>query len=155
MNPFEKKISDLVTPVVIKCGYYLNSVRYFRENGEMTLRIVVDRDGENLSLDDIVKLTDIISPLLDESDLFKDKYCLDITTLGVEKPIRLEALDKYIGKYLDLHLSHPYKGLNDIVGTLLNVDSKQVTVLYQEKARKKEITLPRQDIDKAHLAIKF
>lgn len=154
MNTLEKKVYDLLSQKLTSLDYELVKVQYLRENGDNYLKIIVDKD-EDVSLDDIVKLSDLISPLLDATDVINDKYILDISSLGAEKEIKLTKLDKYVDKYLDIHLSHPYKGLNNIVGTLLKVDSNNVVVLYQEKARKKEIILERKYIDKVHLAIKF
>lgn len=154
MNILEKKVYDLLSQKLTSLDYELVKVQYLKENGDNYLKIVVDKD-EDVSLDDIVKLSDLISPLLDATDVINDKYILDISSLGAEKEIKLNKLDKYVNKYLDIHLSHPYKGLNNIVGTLLKVDSNNVVVLYQEKARKKEIILERKYIDKVHLAIKF
>lgn len=154
MNTLEQKVYDLLSQKLASLDYELVKVQYLKENGDNYLKIIVDKD-EDVSLDDIVKLSDLISPLLDATDVINDKYILDISSLGAEKEIKLTKLDKYIDKYLDIHLSHPYKGLNNIVGTLLKVDSNNVVVLYQEKARKKEIILERKYIDKVHLAIKF
>ena len=154
MNTLESKVYELLKSKLTSLGYELVNVRYQKESGENYLKVIVDKD-EDISLDDIVKLSDLISPLLDANDVINDKYILDISSLGAEKEIKLNKLDKYIHMYVDIHLSHPYKGLNNIKGTLLKVDSNNVTMLYQEKARKKEIILERKYIDKAHLAIKF
>ncbi|MCQ2792236.1 MAG: ribosome maturation factor RimP [Bacilli bacterium] len=154
MNTLESKIHSLLNEKLNHLGYQLINVHYLRESGENYLRIIVDKDGD-ISLDEIVKLSDLISPLLDASDVINDRYILDISSLGAEKEINLARLDKYLNKYLNVHLSHPYQGLNNIEGTLLKVDRNNVTMLYQIKARKKEITLERKYIDKAHLAIKF
>lgn len=154
MNTLEGKVCELLSKKLTNLGYELVNVRYQKESGENYLKIIVDKD-EDISLDDIVKLSDLISPLLDASDIINDKYILDISSLGAEKEIKPAKLDKYVNKYLDIHLSHPYKGLNNIIGTLLKVDSNNVVMLVQEKARKKEIVLERKYIDKVHLAIKF
>ena len=154
MNTLEGKVYELLSKKLVNLGYELVNVRYLKESGENYLKIIVDKD-EDVSLDDIVKLSDLISPLLDASDVINDKYILDISSLGAEKEIKPEKLSKYVNKYLEIHLTHPYKGLNNITGTLLEVDSDNVVMLVIDKARKKEILLERKYIDKAHLAIKF
>lgn len=154
MNTLEGKVYELLSKKLVNLGYELVNVRYLKESGENYLKIIVDKD-EDVSLDDIVKLSDLISPLLDASDVINDKYILDISSLGAEKEIKPEKLSKYVNKYLEIHLTHPYKGLNNITGTLLKVDSDNVVMLVIDKARKKEILLERKYIDKAHLAIKF
>jgi len=154
MNTIESKVNDLLKSKLDTLGYNLISIKYQKESGENYLKITIDKD-DDITLDEIVHLSDLISPLLDVSDIIKDKYILDISSLGIEKEINLNKLDKYLNKYLDIHLSHPYKGENNIIGTLIKIDKTNVTMKIQEKSRFKEITLERKYIDKIHLAIKF
>ncbi len=154
MNTIESKLHDLLVSKLTTLGYDLVSIRYLKENNENYLKITVDKD-DDISLDEIVYLSDLISPILDVSDVIRDKYILDISSLGAEKEIKLDRLDKYVNKYLNIHLSHPYKGENNIIGTLIKIDKTNVTMKVQEKSRFKEIILERKYIDKVHLAIKF
>lgn len=154
MNHIESAVTSLLKGKLSSLGYTLVKVHYQKENGEYYLHIVIDKD-EDISLDMIVSVSDLISPLLDASDIITDPYILDVTSLGAEKAIEVSKLDHYLNRYLNVHLSHPYKGLNNIVGTLLEVKKESVTMLVQEKAKKKAITLVRNDIDKVNLAIKF
>lgn len=47
--------------------------------------LTIKLDGEDLSIDNIVKATKIINPLLDEKDLIKESYILDVCSKGEEK----------------------------------------------------------------------
>ena len=94
----ETQIKQLIEPTINKLGYSLESISLKREKGDLFLQIVVDR-FDPISLDDIVAISNEISPILDENDPIKDNYFLDVTSLGAEKPIKLEHLDKYINKY--------------------------------------------------------
>ena len=154
MNIVESKVTNLLKEKLDELGYVLVKVQYLKENKENFLRITVDKD-DDISLEEIVHLSDLISPLLDVNDVIKDKYILDITTLGIEKEININKLDKYLNKYLNIHLSNPYKGLNNLIGALVNVDKESVTLKINDKGRIKDIILSRKFIDKVHLAIKF
>ena len=154
MNRIEEAVTKLVKSKLMNLGYSLVSVRYLKENGDYYLRLTIDQDAD-ISLDAIVAVSDLISPLLDASNIINDKYILDVTTLGAEKAIDVHRLEKYVNRYLNVHLSHPYQGANNIIGTLTNVDKDSVTITYKEKTRTKKVTLLRQYIDKANLAIKF
>jgi len=147
-------VAEILKEPLLKAGYELVSVGLVREKEGLTLHIVVDRDAP-ISLDDIVKVSDLINPLLDRKDPIEGPYTLDVSSLGAEKPIRLERLSQYVGHYLALHLSHPFEGLNALEGTLRAVDEKFLKLEITQKTRKKEIALPIKDVDKARLAIKF
>ena len=140
-------------PILEEMGYELNEVKYLKENGNMTLHVVVDR-VEPISLDDIVKVSDRVSSYLDEVDLINETYFLDVSSLGAEKPIELSKLGDYVGKYVNLHLISPYKGENYLEGTLKEVN-EDIKLEIQIKANKKIISLEKTNVDKARLAIKF
>ena len=122
--------------------------------GDLFLQIVVDR-FDPISLDDIVAISNEISPILDENDPIKDNYFLDVTSLGAEKPIKLEHLDKYINKYVNLHVINPIKGENYLEGNIDSVNDDTLILSYKIKTRLVRVEIPRKDIDKARLAIKF
>ena len=116
---------------------------------------MVDKDDEVIDLDQIMEVNDIVSPILDQADLIQSNYVLDVTTFGAEKAIDVSKLEKYVGKYVNVHLSHPFKGLNNIEGTLESVDNDIVIISYKEKTRLIKCDVVRSTIDKARLAIKF
>lgn len=150
----ETQIKQLIEPTINKLGYSLESISLKREKGDLFLQIVVDR-FDPISLDDIVAISNEISPILDENDPIKDNYFLDVTSLGAEKPIKLEHLDKYINKYVNLHVINPIKGENYLEGNIDSVNNDTLILSYKIKTRLVRVEIPRKDIDKARLAIKF
>lgn len=153
MGPLDN-VKNLITPVLEKEGYELADINMIREKEGLTLHIVVDRDAP-ISLDDIIKVSDIINPLLDEEDPIEGAYMLDISSAGSEKAIKLEKLSKYQGEYVNLHLINPHQGENYLEGDLLEVKEEEIILQITNKGRKKKVTLARQNVDKARLAIKF
>ena len=149
-----KKIEQLLKEPLEEIGYSLISVNYVKENGVMVLRVTVDRD-EPISLDDIVHVSDVVSLKLDEADPIEEQYFLDVTSLGAEKPIEPSRLDKYVGKYVRLHVTNPIDGENYLEGTLENVTEEEVILSFRVKSKLKNVSIKRATIDKARLAIKF
>ncbi len=152
-----KEIDDvkaILEPVLEKEGYTLAEVNLSRDSDGLTLHVYIDRDSP-ISLDDIVLVSDIINPLLDKEDPIPGAYTLDVSSLGAEKPLKLDKLENYVGNYVNFHLSHPYKGANTLEGDLLEVNSDEIKLGIREKSKTKTIILKRETIDKARLAIKF
>ncbi len=152
MDEERKAIQALEAPLQ-ELGYRLVEVHYGKGK-ESSLQVVVDR-VEPISLDDIVMLSEKISALLDEADPIEEAYSLDISSLGAEKPIAIEELEKYVGRYVNLHLSHPYRGENILEGTLEEATEDKVLLQIREKTKKVTAELPRKDVDRARLAIQF
>ena len=151
----ESTVLNLIEKPIKALGYSEVDVKFVREFGTNYLRVMVDKDDEVIDLDEIVKVNDIVSPILDEADLIKTNYVLDVTTFGAEKQIDVAKLEKYVGRYVNIHLTNPYKGLNIIEGTLESVDNDVVIISYKEKTRLIKCEIVRNTIDKARLAIKF
>lgn len=147
-------IKDKVRAKLNEISYDLYSIKSYNDRGGSILEIVVDRD-ENIDLDDIVEVSNYLSSLLDELITGDTPYTLDVSSLGAEKPIALEKLDKYQGKYVNVHLSHPFKGENTLEGDLKEVNDEFVVIAFKVKTRTVEAKVNRKDIDKARLAIKF
>lgn len=150
----ETTVKSLIEKPIVALGYTKVEVKFVREFGTNYLRVMIDKD-DAIDLDEIVKVNEIISPILDEADLIQNEYVLDVTTFGAEKAIEVNALEKYVGKYVNIHLSNPHKGLNIIEGDLVSVDNDFVVITYREKTRLIKCELERKFIDKARLAIKF
>lgn len=75
----EEKVRKLIEGEVNKLGISIDSVVYEKEGGNYFLRIVIDCD-EIIDIDTCVEVTNIINPLLDQSDIISDSYILDVST---------------------------------------------------------------------------
>ncbi len=150
----ESEIFEALKPPLADIGYELIEVTLRGPSGAQTLSIVVDAPRP-ISLEDIVMVSEKVSTLLDELDPIEDPYTLDVSSLGAEKPIKLERLDEYVGSYVNLHLSHPYKGENVLEGTLIAITEDTLTLRLRVKTKTVDVPLARNTIDKARLAIEF
>ena len=150
----DQKLKDAITNKVNSLGYDLYELTYKKENGDFILRVIIDKD-EIINIDDIEVVSTSISELLDELDPIKENYYLDVTSLGAEKPLDINKLDKYVNKYVTIHLNNPYKGENNLEGEIVEVNNETLTLKIKNKSRYNNVTLSRKEIDRARLAIKF
>ena len=144
------KLKSLIETKLNELGYELYSLSFSKE----TLSIVVDKE-EEIDMNMIVSLTNEINAYLDELNPFENAYTLDLSSLGAEKPLKIEKLDKYIGKYVHVHLVNPIKGENIYEGDLKNVNKDTITLVYKNKTRSIEVEINKANISKIRLAIKF
>ena len=138
----EKKVNEL--------GYELYSLSFSKE----TLSLVVDKEKE-IDMDMIVELTNELNSYLDELNPFEQAYTLDISSLGAEKPLKVEKLESYVGKYVNVHLVNPIKGENIYEGYLINVNEESIIITYKNKTRSINLEIAKSNIYKIRLAIKF
>lgn len=148
------KVKEILSKLVCEKGFELVEIKFSSSKKENVLSIVVDR-VEPISLEDIITLSEFISAELDKEDPFDVPYTLDISSLGAEKPIKIEKLADYVGNYVNLHLVSPVKGLNIVEGDLESITDGIVKLSYKEKTKKVTLEFPLSNVDKARLAIKF
>lgn len=73
----EKKVQELIEQIIIDNHYLLDKVEYVKEGSNMFLRVIIDKNGI-INVDDCVTVTRLINPLLDEKDIVKDSYILEV-----------------------------------------------------------------------------
>ena len=79
MNDILKRIEELIKEPISKLDLTVDSIEYVSEGKYIFLNIVLDRIN-GIDLDTIVEATNIINPIVDEYDLIKDEYILDISS---------------------------------------------------------------------------
>ena len=58
-------------------GYELFKVKYEKEDNNNFLRVIIDKEAF-IKVEDCVLINNLISPILDNSDLIKESYILDV-----------------------------------------------------------------------------
>ena len=144
------ELKTLITEKLNEEGYELYSLTFTHG----VLAIIVDKD-EQITMEMIVNLTNILNEYLDELNPFEKAYTLDLSSLGAEKPLKIEKLASYIGKYVHVHLINPIKGENIYEGDLANVNEESIQIQYRNKTRVINLDIAKSNILKIRLAIKF
>ena len=145
-----KELEKLVEKTLSESGYELVSLSMTNK----TLSIVVDRVSP-IDMEAIVEVTHVLNQLLDEVDPFEDAYTLDISSLGAEKPLKVEKLNDYVNSYVNVHLINPINGENIYEGDLVSVSEDNIQLSYRQKTRVKTVDIAKSNISKIRLAIKF
>jgi len=145
-NVIKEKINAL--------GYQMISLSTRREQGQNVVAIVVDRVAP-IDMNAIVELSHALNAFFDEIDDSDDAYTLDISSLGAEKPLKVNDLPLYIGRYINVHLINPINGENIYEGLLKEVKGDSFLLEYKVKTRVKNVDILFNNIYKVRLAIKF
>ena len=145
-----KELEKLVEKTLSESGYELVSLSMTNK----TLSIVVDRISP-IDMEAIVEVTHVLNQLLDEVDPIEGEYTLDVSSLGAEKPLKVEKLADYINSYVNVHLIDPINGENIYEGDLVSVSEDNIQLSYRQKTRIKTVDIQKSNISKIRLAIKF
>ena len=148
------QLKGLIEKKINECGYELVTFSYSHANGQDVLTLVVDKESD-IDMNMIVDLTNAVNAYLDEINPFENPYTLDLSSLGAEKPLKVENLLPYVGKYVNVHLVNPIKGENIYEGDLTQVDDDRIIIVYRNKTRSIPLEILKTNIYKIRLAIKF
>jgi ribosome maturation factor RimP len=77
----------LVRPVIEGEGLDLVDVTFGREDGRRILRVIIDREG-GVDLDTISQISQKVSRRLDLEGFEPGPYALEVSTPGIERPLR-------------------------------------------------------------------
>lgn len=82
-SPVAERVYELLAPVVATAGVELLDVEW--TGG--TLRVVLD-NPDGVSTDSLTTVNRLVSPILDQHDPIPGRYTLEVSSPGVERPLR-------------------------------------------------------------------
>lgn len=141
---------QLVYPILKELGMELVDIEYVKEGTNWFLRVYIDKEG-GVDIEDCSKVSEILSKKLDEVDPIPEAYFLEVSSPGAERPLKTEKdYLRAIGKAVHIETTEPIEGETVFEGILLTMDADAVV-----QTGKKEVSIPRQLINQARLAILF
>ena len=150
-------VTDLVTPILQDHGFYLYDLEFVKEGKSWYLRVYIDKDG-GITLEDCALVSDELSEALDnvEPDPIPQAYFLEVSSPGAERPLKKEEdYQRAIDHYIHISLYQQINGQKVYEGTLTQLSEKEITLDYLDKTRHRQVSIDRNKIAQARLAIKF
>lgn len=121
-----ERVRELVEPVVTGAGLSVYDV----EHTGGAVRVLVDRPGGGaVDLDELTGLSRRISRLLDEHDPIPGRYTLEVSSPGLERPLRTPAhFAGAVGTEVTVKTMPGTEGDRRVRGTLVAADEDGFTV---------------------------
>ncbi len=122
------KIREITGNILQDKAIELIELKYRRESGGMVLRLLVDKEG-GITMDECTSLNNEIGSILDEKDIMQDKYTLEVSSPGLDRPLKTRRdFERVTGKMIYLHTYGPVNDKRDHEGVVISVDDEKVTV---------------------------
>ena len=122
------EIYEMVKPIADELNYDIYHVEYVKENGELYLRIYIEKDG-GITLSDCEALSRRVSDLMDEKDTIKDPYFLEVSSPGLNRTLFTEEhYKRFIGREVMVKFTKSVDGKKNIKGILKEVNEDSIVV---------------------------
>jgi ribosome maturation factor RimP len=120
-----ERVRDLVEAPLVDAGVELVDV----ELKGHTLCVFVDRPEGGIDLDALTDATQLVSRVLDEHDPVPGRYTLEVSSAGVERPLRTPAhFHRFVGTTVSVRTHGTVEGERRVEGELLSADDEGINV---------------------------
>ncbi|MGO0122991.1 ribosome maturation factor RimP [Desulfothermobacter acidiphilus] len=144
-------VARLAQPLVERLGLELVEVEYRKEGGRWILRVFIDKPG-GVTLDDCEALSELLGELLDQEDPIPHAYFLEVSSPGVERPLKkVDDFKRFVGHEIRVSTLTPVQGRRRFTGELLSADEEAIRL----RTETGEVTLPHRLIAKANLVFRW
>ena len=128
-------------------GFELVEVEFGQHGATQLLRLFVDRPG-GVTLDHCVALSRYLSPLLDMKDFLSGRYTLEVSSPGIDRPIRKPAdFQRFTGEPIKVKTVNPVDGRKRFRGVLRGIEDGLISVESEGRSHRIHI----ENVNKAQL----
>lgn len=147
----ETLVEQLVEPAVQESGLELVEVTYTKEGPDWYLRVFIDHPA-GVTLDTCQALSNKLNPLLDDADLVEQAYFFEVSSPGLERPLKKEAdFRRYQGNKVRVTTYAPLAGQKKFEGVLKGLEAGKVIVELKDGT----VEIPFDQVASARLMIDF
>lgn len=127
MQTIEQQIIDTVQDNLKDIGFDLVKVT-LKGSTHKVLEILIDRlDGKKVTIIDCRNSSRIISALLDVENIISDKYFLEVSSAGIERPlIKFEDYTRFLGREATIKLKELLNGQTRYQGKIVKAEDNKI-----------------------------
>jgi ribosome maturation factor RimP len=143
-----ERVRPVVEPILDDLGLRIYDI----ELAGGVLRILADREG-GVGIDDLSTATRLISRALDDTEVIAGSYTLEVSSPGLERPLRTPAhFAGAAGTEVSIKTVPDFEGDRRIAGVLTAADETAITVRSSDG---EEHRIPLQAIQKARTVFEW
>ena len=115
-------------------GFILVDLELIYEGQRLILRILTDHPEGGINLEECSYLNQKIGQLLDEKNLINQSYLLEVSSPGLDRPLKTEQdFRRCINKEIILYTHQPIKGKREIQGFIRGIKENELLFEIESK----------------------
>jgi len=128
----KRKVEDIVyelaKPIIDRNNFELVEIEYKKEGPDWYLRVYIDKEG-GITIDDCQSVSEELSDLLDEADPIEQSYIFEVSSPGIERPLKTDRdYERNNGKLIEIKLFSPLDGKKAFEGILKGHTADKVEI---------------------------
>ncbi|BBB93141.1 MAG TPA: ribosome maturation factor RimP [Methylomusa anaerophila] len=146
----EEAVEKIVNDIIAGTGLEVVDVEYIKER-EWYLRIFLDKE-KGIELDDCQWVSERVEAKLDELDIIKERYYLEVSSPGLDRPLKKNRdYVRHKGDKVEIKTYEPVDGQKVLIGTLVDLIDDIITINIGGA----EVHLPKEKVAQVRLHIDF
>ena len=146
-------IASLLRPSFDHLGIELVDVHWSGHGRGAVLRLVIDRPGGGVTLDDCERASNTASAVLDVNDPIEHPYRLEVSSPGAERPIRRpEEWTAAVGRRINVRLR---EGDSELVleGRLISMAGNQAEIEVRDRRTTRPVAFELDAVQAARIVV--
>ena len=138
----DRRIADIVRPVIEDMGYELVRLRLMGSTKSNTLQIMADKPEGGIEVDDLSDITTAVGAALDVEDPIEGEYTLEVSSPGIDRPLtRYKDFDAWNGWLAKIETSELIDGRKRFKGTLAGTEDGEVLIELEGEEGGEPVTI--------------
>ena len=127
------KVADLVTEFVLPIAHNENltlvDVEFLKEGSDWILRVFLENKAGELTIEECEKVSRALSVILDEEDPIDKSYILEVSSPGLERPLKTkEDFERFQGELIAVKTIKKIDGQKEFIGILKDYQDGKIKI---------------------------
>lgn len=145
-------VKEIAESEIEKLNIELIDVEFLKEGPRKILRLYIDKRG-GVGLDDCEQVSRLIEPLLDEKDPINEPYVFEVSSPGLERPLKTQKdFIRHEGELVEVRLYAPINNRKTYEGNIVGLEDKILKISMEDGSI---MNFDMKDVSKVSRVIKF
>lgn len=124
-----ENLKEIILPVLEEENIELVELNFVKARGRSILKLLVDKKGGGINLQECARLNEKIGGLLDTQDVIKERYILEVSSPGLDRPLMTKSdFLRCINKNVRFFLNESINGKIELEGVISKAGDDSVYI---------------------------
>ncbi len=147
-----QQVEELLQPIAQRMGLETVDVQVHGDGPHTVLRVLLDRPDGGITVGECARASEALNRQLDLYDLFPHAYTLEVSSPGLDRPVRTDAeFRRFAGRQVEITTDETLGGQRRFRGMILGVVGDVVVLQVDDR----QIQIPKARMQRAHLVVEM